>query len=431
MRSKCVITLHGLRYDGAKLPTSSSMRNGTRDGSGMPMGAIDMDQPSNDSPVRRALALGERIAAAGDEVERTRLINEPLLTDLHNARLFRLLLPRSVGGEQIDPGAYYEAIEAVSSRDASVGWNMFVANSSALIAPFLEPGTARTIFSNPRTIVAWGPPNACESKAVAGGYSVSGRWDFASGCRQANWMGVHTHVREADGTLRQNRFGRPTIRTLLMPVDQVTLLDTWNTIGMRGTGSHSYTVDGVFVPEAFSGTREDPTLRRESGPLYAFTMQGLYAVGVAGVAVGTARAMLSAFVELAQRKSPRGQGRMSESATIRADVARCEARLGSARAYMLETLADIYAQADDVAPISIADRARVRLVCANAIHGAIEVADWVYKAAGVDAIFPGPRNPFERRFRDIHTLSQQIQSRAIHFEVVGQILLGEMPGGFM
>jgi alkylation response protein AidB-like acyl-CoA dehydrogenase len=221
------------------------------------------------------------------------------------------------------------------------------------------------------------------------------------------------------------------VRTLLMPVERATLLDTWHTIGMRGTGSDSYSIEAVFVPEAFSGTREDPALRREAGPLYAFTMQGLYAVGVSAVAIGIAQAMLSAFIELAQRKSPRGQGRLAASATVRADVARSEARLGSARAYLLGTLADIYARADDIDPIGIDDRGRVRLACANAIHGAIEVADWVYKAAGVDAIFPGARNPFERRFRDMHTLSQQIQSRSSHFEAVGQILLGDAPEGFL
>lgn len=390
-----------------------------------------MKQPSNDSPIRRATALGERIAAASEEIERTRRIGEPLLTALHDARLFRLLLPRSVGGDEVEPGIYFQATETVSRYDASVGWNMFVANSAALIAPFLEPETARSIFADPRTIVAWGPPNACEAEAVPGGYRVSGRWDFASGCRQANWIGAHAQVREPGGTLRHNRFGRPTVRTLLMPVEQATLLDTWHTIGMRGTGSDSYRVDGVFVPEAFSGTREDPALRREPGPLYAFTMQGLYAVGVAAVGIGTARAMLSAFIELAQHKAPRGQGRLAGSATVRADVARSEARLGSARAYLLATLADIYARAEEAAPIGVEDRGQVRLACANAIHGAIEVADWVYKAAGVDAIFPSALNPFERRFRDMHTLSQQIQSRASHFEAVGQILLGDAPEGFL
>ena len=387
-----------------------------------------MDTRTSDDPVARAKALGPRILAAGDEVERTRRIPEPLLTELFEARLFRLLLPRSVGGEQVDASIYLAAIEEVSRHDASIGWNMFVANSSSLIAPFLEPDTARTIFASPRTVLSWGPPNGCELHAEPGGYRVTGRWDFASGCRQANWMGAHAHVREADGTLRKNRFGRPTVRTVLFPVGKATLLNTWNTIGLRGTASDSYTVENVFVADAFSSTREDPTLRRERGPLYAFTMQGLYAVGVAGVALGTARAMLDAFIDLAQRKTPRGLGRLADSALVRAETAQAQARLGSARAYLLETLVDIHATADDIEPIGLEDRARVRLACANAIHGAIEVADWVYKAAGVDAIFPG--SPFERRFRDIHTLSQQIQSRSSHFEAVGQILLGEAPDVF-
>ena len=156
-------------------------------------------------------------------------------------------------------------------------------------------------------------------------------------------------------------------------------------------------------------------------------MQGLYAVGVAAVGFGIARAMLSEFIALASRKAPRGLARLADNAVVQADVARAEARLGSARAYLIETLSTIYAYAG-VAPIEVADRARVRLACANAIQAAAEVADFAYKGAGVDAIFPG--SPFERRFRDMHTLSQQIQARGAHFESVGQILLGVMPEEF-
>jgi len=200
------------------------------------------------------------------------------------------------------------------------------------------------------------------------------------------------------------------------------LLDNWRTIGLRGTASESYRVDEVFVSEAYSTTREDPTLRRERGPLYAFTMQGLYAAGVAAVAFGIARAMLDEFVALATRKAPRGLSRLADNAVVQAEVARAEARLGSARAYLIDTLTVIAAQASETVPIDIAERARVRLACSNAIQAAIEVADFTYKGAGVDAIFPG--SPFERRFRDMHTLSQQIQSRGAHFEQVGQVLLG-------
>jgi alkylation response protein AidB-like acyl-CoA dehydrogenase len=379
--------------------------------------------------VAAARLLGPAIRAAADEVERTRRIPEPLLSDLFASGLMRMFLPRVYGGGEVEPGHYLTALIEVARHDASVGWNMFVANSATLIAPHLVPETAQTIYASPRTLIAWGPPNACRLKAVPGGYRVSGRWDFASGCRQANWMGAHAHVEEADGTLRLNRWGRPTVRSVLFPVAEATLLDTWHTIGLCGTASDSYTVEDVFVSEAFSGTREDPAGRRVPGPLYAFTMQGLYAVGVSGVALGIAREMLAEFVRLAAVKTPRGLARLADQSLVQGDVGRAEARLGASEAYLLAVLADVYARADAWAAIGTDDRARVRLACANAIHGAIEVTDMVYKAAGVSAIFPG--SPFERRFRDMHTLSQQIQSRTSHFEAVGRILLGEKDEAFL
>ncbi|TWS99488.1 acyl-CoA dehydrogenase family protein [Reyranella sp. CPCC 100927] len=379
------------------------------------------------APLARAAALAPALAAAADAIERTQRIPEPLLSALHESRLFRMLLPRSVGGDEVEPWVYLGAVEEVARHDGSVAWNIFVGNSSALIAPFVPLATAHTIYADPRTIIAWGPPNSCRAQAAPGGYRVSGRWDFASGCRQANWMGVHCLVEEADGSLRLNRAGRPTMRTLLFPAEQAELLDTWNVIGLRGTASNSYTISDIFVPEAFSGTREDPALRSESGRLYAFTMQGLYAVGVAGVGLGIARAMLDAFVDLATRKAPRNLGRLADSATVQSGVARMEARLGAARAYLTETLSSIWATAGTEAPIDVPARARVRLACTHAIQTAEAVANHAYKAAGTDAIFLG--TAFERRFRDMHTLSQQIQSRPSHFEAVGQILLGIEPRG--
>jgi alkylation response protein AidB-like acyl-CoA dehydrogenase len=388
-----------------------------------------MDDQDRSNPIARARDLKAAIAAASDAIEATRRLPEPLVARLHESRLFRMLLPRSAGGDQIDPANYFLAIEEVARHDGSTGWVVFVANSSALIAAYLDPAVARTIFADPCSTVAWGPPNASRASAAAGGYRVSGTWEFASGCRHASWMGAHCQVVEADGSIRRDGRRRPVIRSLLFPAREATILDTWNTIGLCGTGSESYRLTDLFVPEAFSAARADPTSRRETGPLYAFTMPGLYAVGVAGCALGIARAMFDAFVALAGTKAPRGLARLADNAVVQAEVARAEARLGAARAYLVETLASVYARADDVEPIDVADRARVRLACTNAIQGAIEVADFAYKAAGVDAIFPG--SPFERRFRDMHTLSQQIQARTAHYEEVGQVLLGMAPEGFL
>jgi alkylation response protein AidB-like acyl-CoA dehydrogenase len=380
-------------------------------------------------PLARVRELGPAIIAAATTIEKTRRIPEPLLSELHDARLFRMLLPRSVGGDEVDPCSYVRAVEAASACDGSVGWCLSIANSIALLAPYLDIEIARTIFGPPRSTCAWGPPNDRTARAVPGGYRVTGEWSFASGCRHSSWMGAHGCVVEPDGSLRLNRFGRPTIRTWLFPVEQATLLDTWDTIGLRGTASDSYRVDDLFVAEEFSSTREDPELRREPGRLYAFPQQTMYSVGIACVALGLARGMLDAFVALAGEKTPRGMVRLADSGVVQAEVAKSEARLGAALAYLLDTIAEIYEAADDVAPIDIPARGRVRLAGTHAISTAVSVADYAYKAAGVDAIFPG--SPFERRFRDIHTVSQQIQSRDVHFETCGQILLGNPPAVFL
>jgi alkylation response protein AidB-like acyl-CoA dehydrogenase len=387
-----------------------------------------MDDVRRADPLARARDLANTIAAAADEAERLRRLPQALVDRLHEARLFRMLYPRSVGGDEIEPGLYVLAVAELARADGSVGWCASIANSTGLFAPYLGLDGARRVFGPPHSTCAWGPPNNSRGVAVPGGYRITGRWDFASGCRHASWMGAHGTVVEPDGSLRLNRFGRPTLLTWLFPAEKATLLDNWHPIGLRGTASESYTVKDLFVPEEMTGTREDPSLRREPGKLYAFPQQTLYSVGIGSVALGIARGMLDAFVELAQKKTPRGTGRLADSAVIQAEIARCEAKLGSAGAYLVDTLREIYDRADDLAPIDIPDRARVRLAASHAITSAAAVADWTYKAAGVDAIFPG--SPFERRFRDIHTVTQQIQSRDAHYETVGQVLLGQPPEVF-
>ena len=372
--------------------------------------------------------LTEALIAAGDEIERTQRIPEPLLSQLHEARLFRMFLPKDLGGDEIHPSDYLRIMEEVARHEASVAWNIFVGNSAALIVPFVDHDAATEIFADPRALVAWGPPHGGTADAVDGGDRVSGRWEFASGCRQATWMGVQCRVREPDGSLRLNHLGHPTLRTLLFPAAQATLHDVWNPIGLRGTASDSYSIEDVFVAEAYTGTRDDQALRRKSGPLYAFPQQGRYAVGVAVTALGIASAMLAAFVDLASEKVPRGRPRLADTSMIQVGVAKAEATIGAARAYLITGLDEVFTKAEalgETEAIAIPDRARVRLAATHAIHGAAEVVDWIYKEAGVSAIFPG--SPFERRFRDMHTLTQQIQSRGSHYETAGQVLLGNPP----
>src|SRR5437667_385992 len=147
-----------------------------------------MDIQTRPDPVARARELGAQVAAAADEIERTRRIPEALLGRLHDSRLFRMLLPRSAGGDETEPAVYVAAIEELARHDASIAWNAFVANSSALIAAYLEPAVNRAVFADPRSFVAWGPPNAARAQAVDGGYPLTGRGDFAGRRLQAPWL---------------------------------------------------------------------------------------------------------------------------------------------------------------------------------------------------------------------------------------------------
>jgi len=196
-----------------------------------------MNDRSRAAPVRRARDLAPAICATADEIERAKRITEPLLEELHAARLFRMLYPRSVGGDEVEPATYIEAVGELARADGSVGWCVSIANSIGLFAPYLDLEAARTVFGDERATRAWGPPNDCRGIAVPGGYRVTGRWDFASGCRHATWMGAHGTVVEPDGSLRLNDAGRPTIRTWLFPLEQARLLDNWDPIGLRGTAS--------------------------------------------------------------------------------------------------------------------------------------------------------------------------------------------------
>lgn len=193
--------------------------------------------------------------------------------------------------------------------------------------------------------------------------------------------------------------------------------------GSEGTGSDAFAAEDLFVPERHTVLRGADTLPRQPGRLYAFSTGNLYAVGFAAVALGTARGTLDAFIELARDKVPQGaRGALRESQVVQSQVAQAEARLGSARMYLLGSLAEIWEAVGRTGEVSLEHNARIRLASTWGIQQAREVVTTLYHAAGATAIFDD--NPFERRFRDMHTAAQQAQGRPSHFETVGCILLG-------
>jgi alkylation response protein AidB-like acyl-CoA dehydrogenase len=258
---------------------------------------------------------------------------------------------------------------------------------------------------------------------VDGGYKLTGRWGFASGSRHATWLGCHVLLFEPDGTPRKSADGRQLQRTLLYPKSSVEIIDNWHVLGLRGTGSDSYAMTDLFVPQRYSFARDSLDELRESGPLFKFTSGMLYAASFSFVSLGIARGALDAFIKFATAKVPRGgQRTMAHNNVVQSDVARADAKLLSSRAFVLDSIAAIWDEAQRGNRATPEQRRRFRLAATWAINQAEEVVDTAYKAAGSMAIFDG--HPLERRLRDIHAGTQQGQGRPVQFEHVGQIMLG-------
>ena len=376
--------------------------------------------------VSRAEALRPVVEAASNDIEDRRRIVPALLDKLHEARLFRLLLPRSSGGEETDPVTFFHVIETIARGDASTAWCLSQAGGCAMTAAYLEPNVAHEIFGDDRAVLAWGPGPRTRAVEVEGGYKVSGTWAFASGGRHATWIGCHAPIFQADGKPKLGPSGKPVERVLLVPSTDVSWTDIWNVVGLRGTASDQFSVTDRFVraDHSFSRDFSDPAIeRRENGPLYRMSAMTCYEVGFAGVALGTARAALDSFVDTARTKIPRGsKSPIRDSAVVQTNLAQAEIAVRSARAWLLQELATIWKEISSGAKLTIDHRIVIRGASTNAIHRAREAIDFAYNAAGATAIFES--HPLERRFRDIHTVTQHLQGRLSHFETVGAWMMG-------
>jgi alkylation response protein AidB-like acyl-CoA dehydrogenase len=380
-----------------------------------------MNKPPGFGLIERARALAPLIGREADEIERTRRLTPPVVSALIENGLYRVLLPQSAGGAEAPPEIFMQMLEEVAKADASTAWCLGQCGVCAMTAAYLDPDAAREIFGKPTTILAWGAINH-EVQAIPGGYRATARWDFASGSRQATWLGAHVQVVEADGTRRRRPDGAPEVRTILFPVESATLHDVWDVIGLNGTGTDSYSVDHLFIPEKFAALRDDPAALREMGPLYRITTHTMYGLGFAAVSLGVARAMLDATVDLARGKASFGLKAMRENNAVQGAIGRTEGNLRAARAYLYATANEAWRDLTQSGNLSEDHRIALRLASTWTIHQAAAVVDAAYHMAGATAVFRA--NKFERRFRDMHAIAQQVQARNTHYEDVGKAILG-------
>src|SRR5438270_825786 len=213
--------------------------------------------------VERARELRPMLAAAGDEIERRREVTPEIVDALIERGIFRMLLPKSLGGAELDPLTYTAVLEELARGDGSPAWCLGQNSGCSMIAPYLPPEIAREVFGGPRGILAWGPdvPGAGRAVAVEGGYRVTGLWGFATGSRHASWLGCHVSVFEPQGAPRLLPNGRPVVRTMVFRKSEAEIIDNWHVLGLRGTGSDSYRLDDHFVPQRYTAGRDNEAER--------------------------------------------------------------------------------------------------------------------------------------------------------------------------
>ena len=375
----------------------------------------------NPAPLEAARKLAPMIRTYAGDTEALRALPDPVFEALADAGLFHLAFPRSMGGAELDLPTYIQVIEEIGKADASTGWVVNQCSIFATYAARMPRAVARKIWiETPRSVVANTPLADARAVVVEGGYRVTGRQGFSTGCRTAAWVAAHAQIVES-GKIRLDK-GEPETRYLFVPVAEAELLDTWHVRGMRGTGTHHFAVHDVFVPAERTVLSVTAPLI-ETGPLYQIPRTLKFASGDASVALGLARTCLTTFSDLAGAKTPRAmQALLRDQSMIQVIVGQAEADLRAGRAFLHEAVRDIWNQVASGGTPTLDQRATLRIAATHAIRLAARIVDAVYSAAGATAVYES--HLLQRHFQDIHVITQHLQSRLSHYEMVGRHWLG-------
>jgi alkylation response protein AidB-like acyl-CoA dehydrogenase len=366
------------------------------------------------------LAEAERISelARGLAVdnERERRLVPALVERLRDSGLMRCGALRTLGAAQAPPAIALECAETIARGDAATGWCVSIAITSSLLAGYLPEEGAAEALGDPRAIAAgvWAPRGT--ARPVDGGLRVSGRWAFCSGITHSEYFFggcVLVTGDEVEG-------GPPVLRAVGIPVGEMEILDTWQTSGLRGTGSHDAVADDVFIPTHRTISLLDGPLVDAS--LYRFPLFGYFALSIAAAALGNARGAIDDLLDLAGRKVALGARRtLAEKPMTQAAVGQAEAALRAARAFYYQAIDDAWRAAESGGPVSVELRTGLRLAATHAVRTSAEVARSMYDLGGGSSIYE--TSPLQRRFRDANTATAHMQVNPAMWETTGRVLL--------
>jgi indole-3-acetate monooxygenase len=383
---------------------------------------------SDDSATRAleaARELGPKIRAAADEIEQGRRLPMHLVREMQRAGVFRMAMPRAWGGPELDFLTQLRVIEALSIADASAGWCTMIGVDGGYMTAYIDQAVAREMYRDLDSVTAitFAPPG--KAVKTKDGFIVNGRWPFGSGCQHASWLIGHFLVFDGD-SMRVGPNGLPETRFGFLPAEEGEILDTWTTNGLRGSGSHDWTVKDGFIPEERTFNLAAPTLYRQ-GPLY--TLPNLLIYKVSGVGLGIARGAIEDFIAMASNKpltfkspSANKTAMLRDESYVQCTIAQAEALVSSARGFVFEAFGDLWNTLAAGDPPSLRQRARGRLAMAHASAACLQAVELLYKANGGSSVYAG--NLFDRRLRDMQTANQHTVVSLKTWEVTGRVLLG-------
>ena len=387
---------------------------------------------ADDSPIlHAAIELAEQIRTASDEIERGRRLPPGIAQAMKDAGVFGMAMPRVWGGPELDPLMQFRVIEALAMAEGSVGWCAMIGCDGGYVTAFLDQDVGHAMYPDPLVATAAAATTTGQATPVPGGYRVSGRFPFVSGCQHCEWVWLGCIVVD-NGVPRVDRNGVPETRQCVLPMSQCEILDTWHTTGLRGTGSNDVVVHDEFVPEERTFSFQDPQLVKRSGPLYSFPF--LFIAKGAAPALGIARHAIDVLVESAAAKPARRYtlGERIEAPKVLRDdvyvqeaVGRAETALAAARAYYFDVMGDLWATLLDGRQPSDRQIALFTTAFPHVVGVCVDVVQLVYKATGGGAVYQ--KGPIDRCLRDVLTMNQHVVGTLRTYEMAGRLLLGLKP----
>ena len=373
------------------------------------------------------------IREAAAEIDDQRTLPEWLVQGLADAGVFQMLLGKEQGGLGLDPVTTAGVIETISKTNGSAGWvAMILSVTPFWVAAYMEESAGRDFFkadSHADRPVLIGGSQVPHGRALktSGGWRLTGQWPFASGCHHANWVSTGSWMFEGEEPVLDES-GNPMWRLFLSPASSCRILDTWRTTGLRGTGSHDYTMEDVFVPDRM--VMLHPAQGRSSRAERHYHYPGMAVPMMSAVSLGIGQAAVDGLNRLLREKvDQRSRRPASGDLTKLSDLAKSEFMVGSARVYLYENLSQIWALVQDGKDVPMDLRGRFRTACTSAVVASVQAVDLAYATAGASSIYTS--SDLERCFRDVHTAAAHAFIRPITLADGGKMLLGQEPDFMM